>query len=138
MSQVLTHTTPSLARPQIRVRCFLIAALKGLVDGDGLSAAMALCPKPTHVAVGSPRPPERQALLPLPSDGLGFPPTVGEAIDDLPPLAAGEGEEESFLRSPAASTYQWLLRGNQRVVFNHVAANTTPLSLRRSLSKYRS
>ena len=41
------------------------------------------------------------------------PTTVGEAIDDLPKLAAGEGKQETALDSQPTSEYQRVLRHDE-------------------------
>lgn len=47
--------------------------------------------------------------------------TVRDAIGDLPPLAMGEGEEESRYGGRPCSDYQRLLREGSPALYNHVA-----------------
>lgn len=47
--------------------------------------------------------------------------TLWEAISDCPPLEAGAGEEEQLYTTLPTSDYQYLMRGNQEMLFNHVS-----------------
>ena len=49
--------------------------------------------------------------------------TVAEAIDDLPALGAGDGDEEIRIVASPSTEYQRRLRQPSGVTYNHVAAN---------------
>ena len=57
--------------------------------------------------------------------------TVKEAIYDLPFIESGEGYEESLYDKQAFSSYQKELRGNQTILYNHVATKHSPIALQR-------
>jgi DNA (cytosine-5)-methyltransferase 1 len=50
---------------------------------------------------------------------------VSKAINDLPKLKAGEGEEEAILKTIAKNGYQKNSRGNLKKVYNHVTMSHT-------------
>lgn len=51
--------------------------------------------------------------------------TVDEAISDLPDIKAGEGEEQQEYRVSPLNKYQEWVRGNNDVVYNHIAMKHT-------------
>lgn len=71
------------------------------------------------------------------SEGINLPSpshkkvTVQEAIYDLPFIGSGEGEEVSRYDKKACSEYQKLLRGESKVLNNHVATKHSALALER-------
>lgn len=56
--------------------------------------------------------------------------TVGDAISDLPPLNAGEGNEVCSYTCDAKTSYQVVMRRDARGVFNHVARNYGEMDLK--------
>ena len=48
---------------------------------------------------------------------------VINAIGDLPKLNAGEGKEESIFTKKPKNLFQTLIRGNEKVLYNHVTMN---------------
>lgn len=96
--------------PQHRRRGFLLAVRNDVDNGAPLIP-------PAHVS-GS-------------GGELPDPPTVEEAIGDLPPLAAGEGVEPTRLQREAFSSYQHARRGRTETVFNHVAWSHSESMVRR-------
>ncbi len=66
--------------------------------------------------------------LPTPSNEIV---TTWDAISDLSYLESGEGTEEQEYRNPPQSDYQRKLRGDSKVLYNHVATNHSPLALER-------
>lgn len=57
--------------------------------------------------------------------------TVWDAIGDLPPLRAGEGESPMDYARPAATTYQAAMRSSTDVLYDHVARPLRPTQLAR-------
>ena len=57
--------------------------------------------------------------------------TIKDAIYDLPFIESGEGNEESVYDKPVLSGYQKELRGNQTILYNHVATKHSPIALQR-------
>jgi DNA (cytosine-5)-methyltransferase 1 len=57
--------------------------------------------------------------------------TVRDAIGDLPPLAMGEGEEESRYGGWPCSDYQRLLRDGSPALYNHVAPSLGKINVER-------
>lgn len=66
--------------------------------------------------------------LPTPSNETV---TTWDAISDLAYLESGEGAEEQEYRNPPQSDYQRRLRGDSKILYNHVATNHSPLALER-------
>lgn len=65
------------------------------------------------------------SLFAMDHDGLTKAVTAGDAILDLPPLNAGEGQEEqNYSRSPNTVFQKWA-RGKQTTLYNHVAMEHT-------------
>jgi DNA (cytosine-5)-methyltransferase 1 len=64
-------------------------------------------------------------------ESLPMPPTVWDAIGDLPSLQNGAGEEEEQYAVEPQSTYQQLMRGTQSVLLNHVAPRLGEKMLKR-------
>jgi len=56
----------------------------------------------------------------------GRPPTLWQAISDLPALGAGEGNEEQDYCGPAETAYQEWARNGSGTLFNHVAMEHSP------------
>lgn len=107
--------------PQTRTRCFVLALEKALTVEKDWSTPRSLRPSPTHEYQPSQNAGARQPRLPVSGSQLLPPTTVAEAIDDLPPLAAGEGQEIACLQSRPTSTYQVALRDGQAKLYNHLA-----------------
>ena len=105
--------------PQLRKRAFIVA-----YRGDlGIAPQF---PRRTHERI-----PQASQLslgdkrLRFETDKLPYV-SVEEAIGDLPPLAAGEGEEFMFYNSPPLSDYQRWARSGSVGIFNHKSrAHTT-------------
>ena len=57
--------------------------------------------------------------------------TVKHAIGDLPRLNVGEGSEESRYTRKPKTQFQIELRGNSKLLFNHVAPNLSEINQRR-------
>ena len=57
--------------------------------------------------------------------------TIWDAISDLAYLESGEGAEEQVYRFPIQSKYQETLRGDSKVLFNHVATNHSAIAIER-------
>jgi DNA (cytosine-5)-methyltransferase 1 len=74
---------------------------------------------------------ERGGVLPEPRRCDGPPVTVDQAIDDLPPLAAGAGESPCGYGSQPTSAYQKLVRRDDGTVTEHVARALRPRQLAR-------
>jgi len=51
--------------------------------------------------------------------------SVREAISDLPRISASEGQEIMEYKAKPKSEYQIWARGNQKVIYNHIAMNHT-------------
>ena len=68
---------------------------------------------------------------PLGEIWLQAPTTVGDALDDLPPLKPGEGAERMPYRAPAHSGYADMLRHGSTEVLNHVAPQISSVNLER-------
>ncbi len=66
--------------------------------------------------------------LPLP---FSFSVTIWEAISDLAYLNSGEGEEEQPYRYNPQSEYQNELRGENNILYNHVATKHSQITLER-------
>lgn len=99
--------------PQLRRRAFFLAALH--------HAEIAL-PVPTHHPGAS----EVPTLIPEARHVC-----VDDAIDDLPPLVAGEGESPRDYPTRPRSPYQQLMRQDAKVLTDHVARALTPPQLAR-------
>jgi DNA (cytosine-5)-methyltransferase 1 len=97
--------------PQIRERIFIV--------GNRLGIARIGEPPRTHY-LGPVR--EQGGLFPaMEEDSLLPACTLWDSISDLPILRANEGEEEQSYSSPPETDYQALMRGNQVILYNHVA-----------------
>jgi DNA (cytosine-5)-methyltransferase 1 len=57
--------------------------------------------------------------------------TIWDAISDLAFLESGEGMEEQSYLNPPESEYQRELRGNSKILYNHVATKHSELALER-------
>lgn len=57
--------------------------------------------------------------------------SVKDAIYDLPFIESGTGEEESRYDKQAVSEYQKELRGNEKILYNHVATSHSKIALER-------
>lgn len=71
---------------------------------------------------------DRAVRLPEPN---GMKTTIWDAISDLSYLDSGQGAEMQDYRLPAQSSYQESLRENSTHLFNHVATNHSPTTLKR-------
>jgi DNA (cytosine-5)-methyltransferase 1 len=101
--------------PQTRTRCFTLGLRLDLPrpTHQDILAGLQLAPKPWKPRRNSDAAPARAT-------------TVREALSDLPPLAAGEGEQVATYVNPAESDYQQYLRGDQKCLFNHMAGQHSP------------
>lgn len=70
------------------------------------------------------------AKVPLPKP-TNIHTSVKEAIYDLPFIESGTGDEISTYDKEAQSSYQAMLRGNEQVLYNHVATSHSKLALER-------
>lgn len=108
--------------PQTRSRCFTLAIRKDLEAPIRLLRDLVL---PTNRLQphdnSSSSCAQRHIWDPLPP-----PVTVAEAIDDLPSLSPGEGEQEMVLMVPPNSEYQRMLRDSHQRIYNHVAVRHSP------------
>ena len=94
--------------PQIRKRLFVVAS-KEIIDNP--------FPAPTHSLTTN-----INELGLFGPTGLPCPcPNLWDAISDLTPLRAGEGEEIQEYHSPPLTGYQAVLRQGSRRLFNHTA-----------------
>ncbi len=100
--------------PQVRTRCFLIGV--SAEAQRGRDPTEPLVPQPTHHELGRAR-----RSTPSAPSGSPTPPTVGDAIGDLPALSAGEGTEEADYDLVPWTEYQLSMRRNSTSLFNHVA-----------------
>lgn len=57
--------------------------------------------------------------------------TVMEAIDDLPELKSGEGDEVQSYKAPAKNRFQKLMRKGSKKLYNHIATKHSQLALER-------
>jgi DNA (cytosine-5)-methyltransferase 1 len=122
-TEVLNFSAAAFGVPQMRMRCFTLAVRKDL-DWLGRSSLL-----------DNLRSVDKQQFVPrTANNGIApdfwreplSPTTVGEAINDLPPLEAGEGESEVMLFGKPDSQYQRILRENETKLYNHVAPNHSP------------
>jgi DNA-methyltransferase (dcm) len=116
--------------PQMRWRTFFIATK--LPKGESLF------PFPTHFATGVANFAGGKSLCyKLDSKDSLFAPslvtqtTVWDAISDLPPLNNGTGSEEMSYSSRVQTPYQEQLKGNSKILFNHVAPKLGGINLER-------
>lgn len=96
--------------PQTRTRCFTLGLRKDLPFPTRQDFLSAFQSSPKAWVDGS-----------INAKSASQSTTVAQALSDLPPLAAGEGEQISTYESPIESVYQTYIRGNQECLFNHVA-----------------
>ncbi len=69
-----------------------------------------------------------QIDLPSPN---GVRTSIKDAIYDLPFIASGEGDEISKYDKKPTTEYQKLMRGNNKILYNHVATKHNAIALRR-------
>ena len=69
--------------------------------------------------------------LHLPEPQILNPPTVAEAIGDLPPLANGAHENRLPYKCEATSSYARRLRGGMRECANHLVTKSSPVVIQR-------
>ncbi|QTA80961.1 DNA-cytosine methyltransferase [Desulfonema limicola] len=100
--------------PQIRKRLFVIASKKELHKPF---------PKETHYISNGQCKIFPEELIPCPS--------LWEAISDLPPLEAGEGNEMSEYQNECQNEYQSKIKGKSKILFNHKAMNHTKRMIER-------
>lgn len=107
--------------PQMRWRMFFIAWRKDQkVSGCGF-------PIPTHGTLGIGDLVPNRTVRPDQLEGFV---TIGEAISDLPPIAAGQ--ECNHYTSKPASAYQAAMRlGSSSVLLNHYSAKLAPINIER-------
>jgi len=123
-TEVMNFSAAAFGVPQMRMRCFTLAIRKDL-DWPSRS-----------ILLDDLRLADKQRFVPrsmeVDNDGYRFwreplaPTTVGEAIDDLPNLEAGEGNQETILTNEPTSEYQRVLRRDEARLFNHIAPNHSP------------
>lgn len=100
-TEMLNLSAADFGVPQLRTRCFTLAIRKDMRDLQSSSVLRQLPRVNRHS-------------------------TVQDAIDDLPSLAAGEGEQEAALTCLPSSPYQALMRDAGSRLFNHVAVQHSP------------
>lgn len=71
---------------------------------------------------------EKALALSLPSKDTV---TIWDAISDLAYLESGEGAEEQPYKGAPQSAYQKLLRGDQKILYNHVSTKHAPIAMER-------
>ena len=91
--------------PQNRNRLFIVATLRDSKEN--------LFPEQQYVPAN-----EERTLL---TADLPDTPTLWEAISDLPEIEAREGEEVMEYSGPTSTSYQKLLKGDNKKLYNHVA-----------------
>jgi len=97
--------------PQFRERVFIV--------GNRIGAQIGEPPKTHYVA-------SQNGQIELPEFGSLAPAvTLGEAILDLPEIEASEGEEEQPYTMEPQTNFQRWARGEQEILYNHVAMNHT-------------
>jgi len=96
--------------PQVRERVFVV--------GNRFGAEPIGIPPKTHVVLGLA---ENSKQTKLVKGGLQPATTVWDAISDLPALQAGEGQEEQRYTTGPKTDYERWARGNQNILWNHVA-----------------
>jgi DNA (cytosine-5)-methyltransferase 1 len=97
--------------PQIRERIFIVG---NRLDMDRIGEP----PKIRALSNGKVMGPQIELFH---DEGLSSAISLWEAISDLPELEAGEGVEEQSYASNPQNDYQTMLRGQQAVLYNHVA-----------------
>lgn len=97
--------------PQTRERIFLV--------GNRLGIEQIGQPPKTHGGNGIEL--DGRQLSLFDADDLHHAVSLWEAISDLPPLEAGQGEEEQSYTCEPQTEYQRWVRDGQRTLFNHVA-----------------
>jgi len=112
VTQVGVLNSSAFGIPQVRHRFFVVGVTQGRFRRDPRS----LLPIPRTASVLSARVPLADSRSDLP-----LPPTVEQALGDLPPLNAGEGSEIADYLSPPRSTYAASIRRESRRLFNHVS-----------------
>lgn len=98
--------------PQNRERVFFVGNRLGL---DCINA-----PPQTHCSPNNPNESQRSLFE---NEDTKRTVSIWDAISDLPELDAGQGSEEQRFTSPPHTEYQKWVRGNSKVLYNHVAMN---------------
>ena len=98
--------------PQIRERVFIVGNRLGLKDIGAPPKTHLICTQSS----ADPSSKQVESYFVMPKTV-----TLWEAISDLPELQAGEGEETQPYIFPPSTNYQIWARGEQDVLFNHVA-----------------
>ncbi|HEY7449500.1 MAG TPA: DNA cytosine methyltransferase [Vicinamibacterales bacterium] len=115
-TQVAILNATSFGVPQVRQRCFILAVARE----EYRRAPGSLAPTPSTSTIMT-------ARSPVSGHGdLPLPPTVHDAISDLPQLLAGEGAEVGSYDRDPFTAYQRRLRNGLSKLFNHVAVNHSP------------
>ena len=99
--------------PQVRERIFVVGNRLGF-------KAMDVPPK-THILLEKATPSESGKQTVLVEGGLQPAITLWNAISDLPALEAGQGEEEQSYSAAPNTDYERWARGDQNILWNHVA-----------------
>lgn len=112
-TEVVHLSAVDFGAPQMRTRCFTLGVHKDLLwpGRQEFAAALVAATKP---------------WLPADRDPTRQPTTTSEALDDLPALQAGDGEQAMTYTQPPKSVYQYYLRGVQTCLFNHAAGQHSP------------
>jgi DNA (cytosine-5)-methyltransferase 1 len=119
ITEVVHVSAASFGVPQMRMRGFTLAIRKDLKwpGREHLIQQLDLLDKQNFI----PEAPSTQDVGEILHSSASAPTTVAEAIDDLPPLEAGAGEQETDLTTSPNSAYQILLRKQEKRLYNHVA-----------------
>lgn len=116
-TEIMNVSAAQFGVPQLRMRCFILAVRKDLNWPSRQKLLQRLQTDNARRGSSSPA-----SVKPTASS----PTTVAEAIDDLPSLQAGEGEQEATLTTLPTSEYQTRLRDSENRLFNHVAVQHSP------------
>jgi DNA (cytosine-5)-methyltransferase 1 len=112
--------------PQQRRRVFFVATRLPWDDALFPPGLFAPAPKPSPAAN-----PFAHRWTKEPGTTYRSPPSVWTAIGDLPQLQNGEGDERSRYTRDPRTAYQRAMRGDQEILFNHVAMKLSPSVLKR-------
>jgi len=113
--EIWTLNAAEYGVPQARKRVFIVGNRVGIERFNP--------PRKTHSLFSNKQNPLQMAIFE--NHSLNLPPaiTLWEVISDLPELEAGQGDEEQPYTSPPFTDYQVWARGEQNILYNHVAMN---------------